>query len=292
MKGINRKNLAIAYIMAVLLTFPLSMSDVYATSLDDVINENVQETKQETPAPAETNKPAETQTQTTTSEHNYVDTDTWIESMRDATDYTQPNEVANKVNSSIKKGASIAVQILAYVTTTFLTVRVLLDLLYIAIPFLRSFLSNGYAGNAQAGGGMNMMNSGMPGMGGGFGGGFGGGMGMSNGFGGGYGMNRMGLGLNGMGIGGMQQGQMGATPALGRIQLISNAALNAVAAEGVPGPSGVAQSALKAYAKDMTITLIATPIFLILAVSGAFTNLGFLLGDALAKMVSSIGGMV
>ena len=169
--------------MAVLLTFPLSISTVYATSLDDVINENVQETQQETqqetPAPVETTTPAENQTQTTTtaSEHNYVDTDTWINSMRDATDYTQPNEAATKVNSSIKKVTSIIVQILAYGVTALMTVRVLLDLLYIAIPFLRSFLSNGYAGNAQAGGGMNMMNSGMPGMGmsGGFGGGFGGG---------------------------------------------------------------------------------------------------------------------
>ena len=53
-----------------------------------------------------------------------------------------------------------------------------------------------------------------------------------------------------VGMGGMQQGsQPGATPAMGRIQWISTAALNAVASEQVPGPDGRAQSPLKMYAK-------------------------------------------
>ena len=78
-----------------------------------------------------------------------------------------------------------------------------------------------------------------------------------------------------MGMGGMQ-GQMGAQPAMGRIQWVSNAALNAAAAESVVGPDGKAVSPFKAYMKDMTVVLVITPVLLVLAISGALTDLGFL----------------
>ena len=53
-----------------------------------------------------------------------------------------------------------------------LTLRTLIDLTYIAIPFTRGFLANGFGGSAQAGGGA--ANMGRGGMGGaGFGGGAG-----------------------------------------------------------------------------------------------------------------------
>ena len=103
-------------------------------------------------------------------------------------------------------------------------------------------------------------------------------------------MYRMGMG--GMGGMGMQQGQMGASPAMGRVQWVSSAALNAVAAEQMPGPDGKPQSALKAYAKDMMVVLIITPILLTLAITGVLTNLGFLIGDVIAKGITSISGML
>ena len=131
----------------------------------------------------------------------------------------------------------------------------------------------------QSGMGMGM-NSGMGmGMGAGIGG-----MGMH----GGYGMNRMGMG--GMGI---QGGNApGANPAMGRVQWVSTAALNAAAAEQIVGPDGKAISPLKMYAKDMIVVLVITPVLLTLAITGVLTDLGFLIGKLIADTVSGIGGML
>lgn len=223
----------------------------------------------------------------------------YIDHIKDATDLDTPSEGATKVNEGIKKVASFVVQILAYAATALLVVRVLLDIIYITLPFTRSFLSNGYAGNAQAGGAGMPGQPGMGGMGMGGMGGMGmGGMGSMGGMGMGGMHSRYG-GMGGMGamggMGGMQNGmsQPGASPALGRIQWVSTAALNAAAAEaGGVGPDGKPISPLKLYAKDMFIILILAPIFLVLAVSGALTELGFLIGELLAKALSSAGGMI
>jgi hypothetical protein len=88
------------------------------------------------------------------------------------------------------------------------------------------------------------------------------------------------------------QSQAGASPAMGRTQWVSSAALNAVAAESQPGPDGKPQSALKYYAKDMAVTLVLVPILLTLAITGALSDLGFLLGDVIAKGIASIGSMI
>lgn len=195
--------------------------------------------------------------------------------------------------------AAWIVQVLSYAITAFLAVRIVLDLAYIALPFTRGILANGYAGNAQAGaGGMpnSMMGGGMaqPGMGGmGMGGGMPG-MGMGMGMRGGYGMNRgmgmgmgMGAGMNGATPGMNQQGTM-----LGRIQWVSNAALNAVAGESTVGPDGKANSPFKTYIHDMVIVLVLVPVLLILAATGALTSLGFMLGNLLCDAIASIGDML
>lgn len=188
-----------------------------------------------------------------------------VNDMKDATNLSDPAPQANAVNAAIKKLASIIVQVLSYFTTAFLVVRVLLDILYISIPFSRNLLANGHQGQAQGG------QQGAGGMSGGFGGGMGG-------FGGGMGGMSGGMG----GMGGQQQGQQGQGT-----QWVSNAALNAVATE----QSG-AKNALKLYAKDMTIVLILTPVFLVLAVTGTLTNLGFMIGDALVSIISGLGNMI
>lgn len=231
--------------------------------------------------------------QTPGSTANYSNKDL-ISSVQDATDLSEVSPGAQKINKGINKVASFIVQVIAYLITAGLVVRIVIDLCYIGLPFTRSFLANGYQGNSQAGAG-GMPNQGMMGgMNGGMGmGGMNGGMGMGmGGYGmrGGYGMNRMG-GMGGMGMGGMQ-GQMGAQPAMGRIQWVSNAALNAAAAESVVGPDGKAVSPFKAYMKDMTVVLVITPVLLVLAISGALTDLGFLLGDLLANAIEGIGGML
>ena len=279
----------------------------YAGTLDDVINGTEQSTTttnnqtNETTVETPTTESTTTTAPVTTVENNgsaTESTDAYLDNMRKATDLSEPSPGAEKINQGITKVTSFIVQVLSYAVTALLVIRVLLDLCYICLPFTRSILSNGYGGNPEAGaGGMGMQQPGMGGMGmggmgiGGMGMGGMGGMGMRSG----YGMNR-GMGMGGMGgIGGMGmqgQSQMGATPAMGRVQWISSAALNAAAAENVLGPDGKSVNPLKKYVGDMVVVLVVTPILLVLAVSGALTSLGFLLGDLLAKAVSNIGNML
>jgi hypothetical protein len=188
----------------------------------------------------------------------------YINDLADATKLDEPSEGASKVNAGIKKVASLIVQILSYAITAFLVVRIMLDLAYVALPFARGLLGGGAAG-AGAGmqGGMNNgMSGGMGGMSGGMYGGMNRGMGMG--------------GMNGM-QGGMA-GQQGGPS----IQLVSKAAIMAVE---TPNP-------YKAYAKEMMIVLILTPVFLVLAISGALSDLGFMLGGAITSIISNIGGMI
>lgn len=272
-------------VLIAVLTFGLSMSlfgtPVYASSLDDVVNDTIQDSSETTGSQSE-------ESSFSNQGSSYVSADEYIENTKNAADLTSVElRGANKVNDGIRTVAAFIVRILSYFLTAFLVVRIVLDLVYIALPFTRSILSNGYAGNAAAGGGgMGMQQPGM-GMGGMGMGGMG--MGMNRMGMGGMGMNRMGMG--GMGMGG-QQGQPGASPAMGRNQWVSNAALNAVAYENVQGPDGKPQSAYKFYAKEMGVVLIITPILLTLAITGTLTNLGFLIGDVLAQGINNLGGMI
>lgn len=276
-------------VLTSVMLLALSVTTVHASSLDDVVNSTTQENNGVTVGQSNESN-SNTNSSSSQSSNLYTSADEYIESTKNAADLTAVNTAgADKVNEGIRTVAAFIVRILSYFLTAFLIVRVILDLVYIALPFTRSMLSNGYAGNpAAGGGGMGMQQTGMgmqqPGM------GMGMGMGIGAGMRGGYGMNRMGMG--GMGGMGMQQGQMGASPAMGRIQWVSSAALNAVAAEQMPGPDGKPQSALKAYAKDMMIVLIITPVLLTLAITGVLTNLGFLIGDVIAKGITSISGMI
>lgn len=211
-----------------------------------------------------------------------------VNRMKDATNLDTNNPNADKVNQGLKKIISFVVQILSYAATLLLVLRVLIDIIYISIPFSRAILANGYAGSAQASqpGGMNG-GMGMGGMNGGMGmgmGGMSGGMGMG-------GMNR-GMGMGGMNGMGQPQAQAGASSALGRIQWVSTAALNAAEAEKTVGPDGKAISPLKMYAKDMVVILVLAPILLVLAVTGVLTRLGILIGTALANFIDGIGNMV
>lgn len=204
------------------------------------------------------------------------------EELKGATDLDQTHSGATKINQGIKTVASFIIQILSYALTVLLTLRVILDLIYINISFSRGLLGGG----AQPMPGQ----PGQPGMGGGMGmGGMGsmGGMGM-----GGMGMGGMhsrygGMGgMGGMGMGGMaggmgMNGQQGMQQPGGGLRFVSDAAIMAVSQ---PSP-------MRYYAKDMAVTLIIVPILLILAVTGVLTDLGFLIGEAIAKMIGSFGGM-
>lgn len=202
-----------------------------------------------------------------------------IDALKNASDVSEYNEQAAKVGSAAEKGASLVIQIMSYGITILLIMRVALDLIYIGIPFLRSVLANGYMGNPHAAGGPQQQQPGI-GMGGGFGGGFG------NRYGGGMGMS-------------MQSQQIGVQTAMnnqpkqGKLQLVSNAALNAVATENMVGPDGEAHSAFKTYVKDMVVVLVVTPILLTLAVTGILNQVGFTLGQLIVDGLKNLmnGGL-
>lgn len=284
-----------------MLIFGTSTVSTYAASLDDVIAGNQQTVTQETNDTTSTtnNETVADSNNSSTTSREQANKD-FMDTLNNATNLTTENPTVDKVNTALSKVISIIVQILAYAITAGLTLRVIVDLAFIALPFTRTFLGNGYAGNAQVGN--TGMQGGMPGMQGGMGmgqpgmmGGMPGGM-----MGGGYGMRGGGYGMRGgmMGggmAGGMgQPGMMGGPQAssTGRPQLVSTAALNAVAAEQVPTPDGRARNAIKIYASDMVVTLVSIPILLVLAMSGALTQLGLLLGDAIASGIAALGGMV
>ena len=195
------------------------------------------------------------------------------------------------MNSTLSKVLSVVIQVISYAVTALLVLRVLLDLAYIVLPFTRSFLSNGYGSNIQPGGmpGQPGMGMGAPGMGMGMGAPGMGAYGMGRR--GMYGMGAPGMGMGAPGMNGMEGSQPGATPSMGRVQLISKTALNAVAAEGVIGPNGKSISPLKTYAKDMVIVLVLAPTFLTLAITGVLTQLGITLGELLAMGISNLGNM-
>lgn len=287
-----------------MLVFSSASLGVSAASLDDVIGANQTQqsqqveqstTGEQNQTPVDNGSTSNTTQENTTgnSKPGYVTSEDFISSLQGSTDLTGHQEVVENAKPVMNKIASIIVQLLSYLITIGLTIRVVLDLTYITLPFTRSFLGNGYMGNAQAGAG-GMPNQAMGGMGGmGMGSPMGGGMGM-----GGMGMGRMGgMGMNRMGgMGGMQGGMQNGMnnqnmSRMGETQWVSNAALNAVAAESQPGPDGKAVSPFKLYVKDMTVIMVVTPILLTLALTGTLTDLGFLLGDVICAGINSIGGM-
>lgn len=278
-------------ICAFVIALSIPSITVSATTLDDVINEQQENEEQQAPPQQAPEQPNTTQnTGSSTSDvGGLYKNGALIDDIQDASTLDGPSEGATKVNQGVKKVATFIIQILAYGVTCLMVVRVVLDLTYITLPFTRSILANGYGGQV-----MGQQGMGQPGMGGGMGGMGMGGMGMGGGYGmrGGMGMGGMGMNRMGMGGMGMQGGsQPGASPAMGRVQWVSTAALNAVTNETQSGPDGRPQSPLKMYSKDMIPMLTVTPILLVLAISGVLSDLGFMLGELLTRAISGLGNM-
>ena len=162
---------------------------------------------------------------------------------------SQAAQIVNGVNSMIYKTQSFIVQIIAYALTIMLTLRTLFDLTYIAIPFSRSLIDR-ISGTMGGNMGQNMGN------------------------------------MGGQSFGG-QSGQFNQPPASGasgatsgatRVQLISDEARAAIQSPKV----------FRTYAKSMVVTLIATTVMLVLALTGALTDLGFIIGKALTAALGKV----
>ena len=165
---------------------------------------------------------------------------------------SQAAQIVNGVNSMIYKTQSFIVQIIAYALTIMLTLRTLFDLTYIAIPFSRSLIDRI---SGQPGGNMgqnmgNMMSQGQS---------FGGQSGQFN-------------------QPPAASGATGSTSGATRVQLISDEARAAIQSPRV----------FRTYAKSMAVTLIATTVMLVLALTGALTDLGFIIGKALTAALGKV----
>lgn len=187
----------------------------------------------------------------------------FIKGMNEAADLSADIQSAKVVTQGAHKAVSFLVQVLFYLIVILMTLRIALDLMYISIPFSRKWLGGGQSGRPTTGG---------------FGGGFGGGM--------------AGHSLPGFGSSGGFQSGGGSMGSTGGSQLVSNAALNAVASEKAVGPNGKPVGPFRIYVKDMIVMLIMVPILIMLAITGVLTDLGFLIGQLLVDNIQSLKGMI
>lgn len=269
------KSKAARLIVLVLLLSLFSSVTAYATepkSLDEV-TANVTEAAE----------PEETQhSEIRNNSERKKNNNSFIEGLSGAADLSDESDQAKEIGNALNKAGSLIFQVVGYIISVGLGVLIAIDLVYISIPPLRTFLANGYVGNAQAGN--PQMQNGMQGGMGGMGGmnGMGGmGMGGMGGYGGGFGGRGMMGGMGGMG--GQMNGMANQNqPANGRIQWVSNAALNAVATETT------GQSAFKIYIKQTAILCIIAPLLLVLASTGVLASIGFAAGGALSNALSGI----
>lgn len=159
---------------------------------------------------------------------------------------------AAKVGSVMNNWAAKAMQICGYIISIGLGLVIAIDLIFIAIPPLRGVLSNGYAGNVSAQNDNNPYNN----------------------------------GTTFIGSSTMQSMNMSAqannSPTSGRIQLVSNAALNAVTA------ASAGQNPFKMYLKEQLLTVIMAPAIYVLAATGILSRLGFFIGTTIGNWLGSL----
>lgn len=271
-------------------------------SLDDVVNgtpvESVDYTAPQVAPTESVQAPAPQAPATGTTGSGVVEqADAFIGQLEQAGRLETSGKEVAAVTQPIVKYVGMAVQVICVLVTVCLGLRVAIDLLYIVAPFSRKFLANGHVGNPMAA----TQNPAQPGMGGAMGGmGPMGAMGGMGGYGGGYGGRYGGYGgYGGMGamgaMGGMggMQNQMAnqansMSNQMGRIQFVSGAALNAVAAENTVGPDGKPVKPLVQYGKDCMLTLIFTSVLLVLLLTGAFQHIGFGIGNLVSRMVMGV----
>lgn len=169
------------------------------------------------------------------------------------------SRLSTTVTSLIKRAASTITTLLCVFITAFLTVRVLLDLMFIALPFTESIATKfGLSGSEP------QSTLGPQGA-----------LGMSNSLPGG---NRMSLSPQSP-----YPSSSTSTPSSKRkFTLVSEEVLRA---RQSPHP-------LKTYCHDAIIILTVTPMLLVLTVSGVFNHLGLLFGDVIVSLLNNLGGIL
>lgn len=228
--------------------------------------EELQQQAQETTVAVEETVPATAApSQGSNNSYSQMDNDSAIANIANAAKLDGNTPEAEKVGNIMNSWGAKIMQVLGYVISIGICIGIALDTCFIAIPPLRGILANGYIGTADQRSDFQQNNT-MSGM-------------------GGVGMGRSGFGG---GFNGMQQDRMNmqATnnnqPATGRIQLVSNAALNATAA------ASTGDSPYKIYFKQQLPTIIVAPILFVLAATGILAQVGFFIGNYLTNWIGSL----
>lgn len=169
------------------------------------------------------------------------------------------SRLSTTVTSLIKKAASTITTLLCVFITAFLTVRVLLDLMFIALPFTESIATKfGLSGSEPQ---STLGHQGA--------------LGMSNSLPGG---NRMSLSPQSP----YPQSPSSPTSSSRKFTLVSEEVLRA----------RQSLHPLKTYCHDAIIILTVTPMLLVLTVSGVFNHLGLLFGDVIVSLLNNLGGIL
>lgn len=169
------------------------------------------------------------------------------------------SRLSTAVTSLIKRAASTITTLLCVFITAFLSVRVLLDLMFLALPFTESIATKfGFGAenptNPQGVPSTSGLNSSLPGG------------------------NRMSLppqypSLN---------SSTSTVENKRKFTLVSEEVLRA---RQSPHP-------IKTYCHDAIIILTVTPMLLVLTVSGVFNHLGLLFGDVIVSLLNNLGGIL
>lgn len=169
------------------------------------------------------------------------------------------SRLSTTVTSLIKRAASTITTLLCVFITAFLTVRVLLDLMFIALPFTESIATHLGLSGSEPQSTLGPQSTYNP----------------SNSLPGG---NRMSLSPQSP----YPQSPQSPTSSSRKFILVSEEVLRA---RQSPHP-------LKTYCHDAIIILTVTPMLLVLTVSGVFNHLGLLFGDVIVSLLNNLGGIL
>ena len=196
------------------------------------------------------------------SSREYTDR-SFVDSLGKAMDLSTETKISSDFSKTANYYGSIIFQYLAIIVSVGTLLMIGIDMVFIMLPFSRSFLANGYEGRAVAGSNSQS------------------GLGLASGMNEMHDMNSRNP-LAGRGM--MNYGnQLNQTPSSGRVQYVSNAALNALAAE-----KGNNKLALLEYIQNMSITIILSGVILVLAGTGILGSLGLAIGSKLTSLLKSL----
>lgn len=252
-----KKLIITVFASSILLSCP-----VMANSLSDVAGKNAQAQTQQVETQAQTTAPIQNNNGGISFDTTQKDS---IKAIADGADFSADNPVVRDIQRKASAPISIVMQLLAWAITVLVGGSTLLDLAYICIPFARGLLGGG-AGATSATAGRATT-----GMGNSYNGNFGGNP---------YGGNPYESGSTSTPV----------RPAGGSgFCLVSQEAINASTA--VDPQTGRVKGALGAYWNTAVVKLVATPILLILTLTGVLQKLGFLIGSVIFNLLRTIPGM-